>query len=241
MQIQQLPDFSLRTLALAPQSGKAPRKIALLLHGLGSNAEDLIALAPMMAPDMPDVLFLSVDAPYPCDMAPYGYQWFSLQDRDPARILMELRRVRPLLEGYIQDVLNKYGLKNKDFALGGFFDRQLEILGLTDEDMALVGFSQGTMTSLYTALYAQEAYAGVLGYSGALFLDEDAGALTKIPVCLIHGEADDVVPFRSLELAATALKAQSFDVETLACPQLGHSIDEKGLKKGTEFLARILA
>lgn len=220
MQIQQLPDFSLRTLALAPQSGKAPRKIALLLHGLGSNAEDLIALAPMMAPDMPDVLFLSVDAPYPCDMAPYGYQWFSLQDRDPARILMELRRVRPLLEGYIQDVLNKYGLKNKDLALGGF--------------------SQGTMTSLYTALYAEEAYAGVLGYSGALFLDEDAGALTKLPVCLIHGEADDIVPFRSLELAATALKAQSFDVEMLACPQLGHSIDEKGLKKGTEFLARIL-
>jgi len=163
---------------------------------------------------------LSVDAPYPCDMAPYGYQWFSLQDRDPARILMELRRVRPLLEGYIQEVMGKYGLKNKDLALGGF--------------------SQGTMTSLYTALYAEEAYAGVLGYSGALFLDEDAGTLTKLPVCLIHGEADDVVPFRSMELAATALKAQDFDVETLACPQLGHSIDEKGLKKGTEFLARIL-
>lgn len=220
MQIEQLPDFSLRTLALPPQSGQAPRKIVLLLHGLGSNAEDLIALAPMMAPEIPDALFLSVDAPYPCDMAPFGYQWFSLQDRAPARILTELRRVRPLLEGYIHDVLNKYGLKNKDLALGGF--------------------SQGTMTSLYTALYAEEAYAGVLGYSGALFLDADAGALTKLPVCLIHGEADDVVPFHSMELAATALKAQNFDIETLACPRLGHSIDEKGLKKGTEFLARIL-
>jgi len=220
MQIHQLPDFSLRTLALSPQSGNDPKKIVLLLHGLGSNAEDLIALAPMMAPEMPDVLFLSVDAPYPCDMAPNGYQWFSLQDRDPARIMMELRRVRPLLEGYIHEVLEKYGLKNSDLALGGF--------------------SQGTMTSLYTALYAQESYAGVLGYSGALFLDEDAGPLTKLPVCLIHGEDDDVVPFQSLELAETALKAQNFDIETLACPQLGHSIDEKGLKKGTAFLARIL-
>ncbi|TNE27367.1 MAG: phospholipase [Alphaproteobacteria bacterium] len=220
MQIQQLPDFSLRTLALAPQSGNPPKKIVLLLHGLGSNAEDLIALAPMMAPDMPDVLFLSVDAPYPCDMAPFGYQWFSLQDRDPTRILMELRRVRPLLEGYIREVLEKYDLKNNDLAFGGF--------------------SQGTMTSLYTALYAEEAYAGVLGYSGVLFLDEDEGPLTKLPVCLIHGEADDVVPFHSLELAEAALKAQNFDLETLACPHLGHSIDEQGLKKGTQFLARIL-
>ncbi|MBL1146487.1 MAG: phospholipase [Pseudomonadota bacterium] len=220
MQIQQIADFSLRTLALAPQSGNPPKKIALFLHGLGSNAEDLIALAPLMAPDMPDVLFLSVDAPYPCDMAPVGYQWFSLRDRDPTRILMELRRVKPLLEGYIGEVLDKYKLRNKD--------------------LAFCGFSQGTMTSLYTALYADEPYAGVLGYSGVLFLDEDEGPLSRLPICLIHGEADDVVPFRSLEMAEAALKAQNFDLEILACPHLGHSIDEKGLKKGTEFLARIL-
>ncbi|TVQ82337.1 MAG: phospholipase [Micavibrio sp.] len=220
MNIQNLSDFPLRTLALPPLSGAEPKNIVLLLHGLGSNAEDLISLAPLMARDLPDTLFLSVDAPYPCDMAPFGYQWFSLQDRDPARILKELRQVRPVLEDYIAEVIKKYQIKNNELALSGF--------------------SQGTMTSLFTSLYAKEAFAGILGYSGAFFPDTEAGALTKQPVCLIHGTADDVVPFDNMKTAENLLQAQDFDIETLACPGLGHSIDENGIAKGTAFLKRIL-
>jgi hypothetical protein len=36
--------------------------------------------------------------------------------------------------------------------------------------------------------------------------------------------------------AEQALKAASIPVQTLACPGLGHSIDDAGIRKGLEFL-----
>ena len=57
---------------------------------------------------------------------------------------------------------------------------------------------------------------------------------------LIHGEADPIVPFPMMALAEQTLKANRVAVETLACPGLGHSIDEAGLKRGGAFLQRVL-
>ena len=57
---------------------KAPKSLVILLHGYGSNGQDLISLAPEWAGDMPDTLFISPDAPFPCEMGGFGFQWFSL-------------------------------------------------------------------------------------------------------------------------------------------------------------------
>ena len=64
-----------------PASGGDATQLVILLHGLGANGEDLIGLAPHWAEILPDVAFVSPNAPFPCDMAPMGYQWFSAQDR----------------------------------------------------------------------------------------------------------------------------------------------------------------
>ena len=66
-----------------PRSGNAPRQLVVLLHGLGANGQDLIALAPVLGTVLPDAVFVAPNAPSPCDMAPFGYQWFSLQDFQP--------------------------------------------------------------------------------------------------------------------------------------------------------------
>ena len=66
-----------------PASGGKPSRLVILLHGLGADGNDLIGLAPYWAPLLPEAEFLSPNAPFPCDMAPYGYQWFSSQDRSP--------------------------------------------------------------------------------------------------------------------------------------------------------------
>ena len=55
-----------------PQSGGAAKRLVILLHGLGADGNDLIGLAPYWAPLLPDAEFLSPNAPFPCDMAPYG-------------------------------------------------------------------------------------------------------------------------------------------------------------------------
>ena len=198
-------------------AGKAT-KLVVFLHGYGSNGDDLIGLAPYWAQLLPEAAFISPNAPFPCEMAPFGYQWFSLENRDPHAKLAGVRTAAPLLDA--------------------FLDQQLARFGLAEKDLALVGFSQGTMMSLHVALRRKAAIAGVVGYSGALigaqFLADEIRA--KPPVLLVHGMADPVVPFDAMAQAANGLKTQGIDVVTEARPGLPHSIDEVGLQKGGAFL-----
>jgi phospholipase/carboxylesterase len=207
-----------------PKSGKI-EQIVILLHGVGSNGQDLISLAPMWQPFAPQAVFISPDAPFACDMAPPGYpnsyQWFSLLDRDPPVMLQGLKTVFPILERFIEERLQAYSLD---------YDK-----------LALVGFSQGTMTSLYTAPRLKKKIAGVLAYSGALIAAESHEAMQKPPVHLIHGEADDVVPVRAWHFAKDVLEKDGFTVSGHTTPRLAHSIDMHGIEDGGNFLKKIFA
>ena len=87
---------SLTTYTHSPASGKKARELVILLHGLGANGQDLIGLAPYFAKALPDAVFVSPDAPFPCDMAPYGRQWFSLQEWTPESILRGVQQAAPI-------------------------------------------------------------------------------------------------------------------------------------------------
>jgi phospholipase/carboxylesterase len=203
-----------------PQRGGKPRQLVALLHGVGADGNDLIGLAPYWAPLLPEAEFVAPDAPFPCDMAPFGRQWFSLQDRSPDAILAGVRATAPILDT--------------------FLDHTLAARGLDAQHLALVGFSQGTMMALYVGLRRAAAPAAILGYSGALV---GAGQLaqevrSRPPVLLVHGDADEIVPFQALSHAVKGLRAAGVPVEQLVCPGVGHSIDEAGLRRGGEFLSR---
>src|SRR5438128_905626 len=100
-----------------PLSGGKAKKLVLLLHGLGADGNDLIGLAPVLARILPDAEFVAPNAPYPCDMAPYGFQWFSLQERDPETILAGVRATAPILDAFVDEALATRGLAEKDLAL----------------------------------------------------------------------------------------------------------------------------
>lgn len=205
-----------------PASGGRPSRLIILLHGLGADGNDLIGLAPYWAPLLPTTEFLSPNAPFPCDMAPYGYQWFSSRDRSPGAVLAGVRAAAPFLDEFI--------------------DNALAERGLDDGDLALVGFSQGTMMSLFVGLRRARPVAGVLGFSGRLLAPELlATELRSRPrILLVHGTEDPLVPYQSLGEAKAALTAVGVPVETLICPGIGHSIDENGLRRGGLFLKEVL-
>jgi len=208
--------------SLKPASGAKAASLVVLLHGVGADGNDLIGLAPYWAPLLPDTEFLSPDAPFPCDMAPYGRQWFSLADRSPAPIFAGVKKAAPILDR--------------------FLDEALAERGLDDSRLALVGFSQGTMMSLYVGLRRAKAPAGIVGYSGALVAPQLlAGEIrARPPVLLVHGTEDPIVAFAALGTAVKALDASGIKVESLASPGIGHSIDEQGLTRGGEFLRGVL-
>lgn len=203
---------------LTPLSGKKPSSLVILLHGYGADGNDLIGLAPALASPLPNTHFIAPDAPFPCEMSPYGKQWFSLRDWSPESMLRGAQAAAP--------------------ALHSFIDTQLERFALKEEKLALVGFSQGTMMALYVALRRQAACAAVVGFSGAMIVGDSI--TSKPPVCLIHGENDNVVPFGAMGLARTALEHADIKVQSHARPALGHGIDDRGLEIAITFLKSTL-
>lgn len=206
-----------------PASGGKPRRLVILLHGLGADGNDLIGLARYWARLLPDAEFLSPNAPFPCDMAPYGYQWFSSQDRSPEAVLGGVRAAAPILDAFI--------------------DEALEERHLGSAELALVGFSQGTMMSLFVGLRRAEPVAGIVGFSGRLLAPELLASelRSRPPTLLVHGTEDPVVPCSSMAAAETALKTASVPVEAVTSVGIGHSIDDQGLRRGGQFLKRVLS
>lgn len=205
-----------------PKAGEKVSSLVVFLHGLGADGNDLISLGQMLTPVLPETAFVSPNAPFPCDMAPMGRQWFSLQNPSDDSVLDGVRQAAPILNA--------------------FLDQELARHGLGDENLALFGFSQGTMTALHAALRRPRPCALVVGFSGALVKPEllEDELVSRPPVLLIHGEADEVVPFPAMPAAEEALIANQVPVASLARPGLGHGIDQEGLEIAAGGLARYL-
>jgi phospholipase/carboxylesterase len=209
--------------SVAPRSGGPAQHLVVLLHGVGADGDDLIGLAPALAGYLPHAAFVAPNGPEPCDMAPFGYQWFSLQDRRPEALLQGVQAATPVL--------------------GAFVDQELERHGLDDRRLALVGFSQGTMMALHVAPRRPAAMAAVLGFSGALVGVGTlaAEAVSKPPMLLIHGDADEIVPVGALAAAVAGLQAAGIPVQSEIRPGLPHAIDPEGIARGGSFLAAAFA
>jgi phospholipase/carboxylesterase len=206
-----------------PVAGDKPGRLVILLHGRGSDGEDLLDLQRFWGRLVPQAEFISPNAPFPSEMAPRGYQWLSTRDRDPDSVLAGVRATAPSLDAFI--------------------DEELQKRGLSESDAALVGFSQGAMMALYVGLRRARPFAGIIGYSGrpvaAHLLAEELRSYP--PVLLVHGTDDTSVPFPSMTQAETDLRAAGVPVETLACVGTGHSIDQEGLLRGGLFLQQTLS
>ena len=206
-----------------PAAGSYIEQLVILCHGLGADGNDLIGLAPYYAQVLPNAKFISPNAPFPCDMAPYGYQWFSLQERSEEAMLAGAQMARPILDAFI--------------------DRQMENHGLAEDKLTLIGFSQGTMMALHTGLRREVAPAGILGFSGALpgpeRLKDEMTA--KPPIMLIHGDRDDVLPVGMTLMAAQGLAEAGHGAEFHISPGIPHSIGPDGLELGARFIANAFA
>ena len=204
----------------------------MLLHGFGSDGNDLIELGKQWRTLLPDAAFLAPHAHQPCAGAPMGRQWFPLS---AARGVDDARSA--------DDRWN--GAEAATPVIDAFLDEELAKLGLDESRLALGGFSQGAMMALHVGLRRPRAPAAILGFSGLLVGPErlaeakarDAKGATP-PILLIHGDQDTMIPVDAMFIAADQLAEANFPTQWHLAMGVGHGIDGGGLRHAGLFLAK---
>jgi len=205
----------------APLSGET-RSVVVFLHGYGANGADLLGLADPLGEHLPDTLFVAPDAPESCAGSPMGFQWFPI----------------PWIDGTSEDVAER-GMQAAIEDLNAFLDALMVDEDVLPEQVVLFGFSQGTMMSLHVAPRREDAVAGIVAFSGRLLSPETLKeeVQVRMPILLVHGDADDMVPPQSLPEAAEALEQAGFeDVFAHIMKGTGHGIAPDGLSVALAFM-----
>ncbi len=204
-----------------PQSGET-KSVVVFLHGYGANGADLLGIADALGEHLPDTLFVAPDAPETIPGMPTGFQWFPI----------------PWIDGSSEEEAMR-GMAAAVDDLNAFLDALMVDEEVLPEQVALFGFSQGTMMSLYVAPRREDPVAGIVAFSGRMLSPETLAddTVSRMPVLLVHGDADDVVPPQSLPEAAEALQQAGFqDVFAHVMKGTGHGIAPDGLGVALAFL-----
>jgi phospholipase/carboxylesterase len=198
---------------LAPLQGPASH-LVVLVHGYGSDGNDLIGLAPHWQSLLPGAAFAAPNGPDPVAGSP-GFQWFPISRIDPNEMQKGVEIAGPVLEQ--------------------FLDEELGRLSLPPERLILVGFSQGTMLSLHVGLRRAMPPAAIVGLSGLL-----AGPAPKRqdgpPIFLAHGDADQVIPVQAMLAAAAMLGRAGRAVQWHLAHGVGHGVDPQTMALAGGFL-----
>lgn len=151
--------------------------LLLLLHGYGSNEEDLFSFAT----ELPDHYYIiSARAPY--DLQYGSYAWYAINfdaDQNKFSDNEQAKISRDLIATFIDELLVNYPI---DAA-----------------KVSLVGFSQGSILSYAVALSYPEKIEKVVAMSGYLNLEIVAEDYLKnnfnnLKIFASHGTADQVIP-----------------------------------------------
>ncbi|HKL55697.1 MAG: alpha/beta hydrolase [Roseovarius sp.] len=204
-----------------PHSGTT-RSIVVFLHGYGANGADLLGLADVLGEHLPDTLFVAPDAPETIPMMPSGLQWFPI----------------PWIDGSSEEESER-GLLAAADDLDAFLDALMVDEDVLPEQVVLFGFSQGTMMALHVAPRREDEVAGIVAFSGRLLRPEllEDEVVSRPPIILIHGDADDVVPPQSLPEAAEALQSAGWqDVYAHVMKGTAHGIAPDGLQVALAFM-----
>ena len=212
--------MNLHYLVQEPKTIKDQNPLLILLHGYGSNEEDLFSFAPEL-PD--DSYVISVRAPY--DLQPYGHAWYAIHfDADENKFSdnVQAKQSVEIIASFIDEIVKQYPIDT--------------------ENVTLIGFSQGAILSYATALTYPEKVTKVVALSGYFnqeILPEviDTKAISHLKFFVSHGSVDQVIPVEWARKAKPALENLGLEVEYQEYP-IGHGVSPKNFFDFKNWLQR---
>lgn len=172
-----MSDLNLEYLIRKPADNNARPPLLIMLHGYGSNEQDLFSFAQELPSEL---LIVSVRAPLSLGFG--SYAWYSINfeaDRDNFSNLEEANTALKSIDAFIDGLLDKY---KPD-----------------PTRIFLMGFSQGTILSLAYALNHPGKIQHVIALSGyvnqkLIKIPLEASNYKDLDVFASHGSVDQVIP-----------------------------------------------
>ena len=198
--------FCLTTTIVKPEKDISIKYAVILLHGYGGDGKDISMLTLNWKRFLPNTIFLCPNGHEKCEINPTGYQWFDLTKDDSEYILEQSKKAEIKLKQFIEEVKNKYDLK--------------------DSQICLSGFSQGCMMSINLGLTNSENYNCIVGFSGKIINSEDLirRKTSSTKMLLLHGDKDPVVSPTFLLEAKDFLIRNDVEVDTKIIKNCEHHI-----------------
>jgi phospholipase/carboxylesterase len=99
-------------------AGTAANALVILVHGYGSNGNDLISFAPMVQSVLPNAAFIAPNALVPYPGVPSGYQWWPIQSFSVEELTVGTVAATPALDAFITNELSRHDLSEDRLLLG---------------------------------------------------------------------------------------------------------------------------
>jgi len=197
-------------------TGKAP--VIILLHGYGSDENDLFSFAS----ELPEK-YLIVSAKAPHTMQPYGNAWYEINfDADQNKFTNDEQAIesRELIVKFINEVVDNYHADS--------------------EKVTLLGFSQGAILSYSVALSYPEIINKVVALSGyihpSIFKENyENNDFSKLKIYGSHGSIDQVIPVDWARKNKPFLENLEIDYKYSEFP-VGHGVNPQNFKEFKDWL-----
>ena len=200
------------------------------MHGLGADGNDFVPIVPELnLPTGHGVRFVFPNAPTMPVTINGGYvmrAWYDILSAELDKRADEsgVRRSQALIEELIADQRSK---------------------GIAADRILLAGFSQGGVIALQTGLRHPEKLAGIMALSTYLACADSLGveasvANRQIPLFMVHGSMDPVIPVALAKLSKARLETHGYKVEWHEYG-MPHSVCAEEIDDIAAFLKRVLA
>jgi phospholipase/carboxylesterase len=214
--------FCLTTTVVKPENNISIKHAVILLHGYGGDGKDISMLTLNWKRFLPNTIFLCPNGHEKCEINPTGYQWFDLTKDDSKYILEQSKKAELKLKQFIEEVKNKYGLKNSQICISGF--------------------SQGCMMSINLGLTSEENYNCIVGFSGKIINQEELvkRKTSSTKMLLVHGDKDEVVSPTFLLEAEDFLIRNNIKIETKMIKNCEHNIPVEASSVALNYIKKNL-
>lgn len=199
-----------------PENEKAP--LVIVLHGFGSNMDDLFALKGFVDARY---TFVSLQAPY--SAGTNRFKWYDLTFEGDGNIISNTEEAAKSVQ-----------------VLSEFVDSAIHEFGADEKQVYLMGFSQGAMMSLYLALSEPQKIAGAAILSGQMIeglekhISEDKEALMKLSLLVTHGTKDGVISIEKARNMEKMLKKMTDNLDYNEY-DVAHQLSQQNLEDITKW------